>query len=416
MALVAWLGASAAHAQPASTTAPPAADAPAPTLIQREQLTGDWGGGRTTAAARGVTFQIELTGFAQDPWAGDGSADEAEGGARFDALVNFDTGKLGLWEGGGFRTHLESRFGKIPTFRGGALWPMNTGTLLPLGEPNRLVLSSVYYTHRVGKASVLMVGKINAVDLLAGDPFFGGWGSHRFLNITFVAPPSGVVPPTIAGAIFSTRRGAWSYTGMVYDPNDQTNDYWVDGLFTDGVNVSFSPAWNGKVAERATTVGVTAAFSTARGANLSELLLPPDLKTGDKRGSYNVALQVSHLLKESVVQKGKGLGVYAKAATADGNPNPIRASFVGGLAGHGMITRRPWDSFGVGYFYYDMSDALSDSLAPVASFGNEQGLELYYTAAIARWLRLGADVQLVSPARQNFDPAVIGTLRLNIVF
>ena len=221
------------------------------------------------------------------------------------------------------------------------------------------------YTHRIGRASALLVGKINAVDLLASDPFFGGWGSHRFLNIAFVAPPSGVVPPTIAGAIFSTRRGAWSYTAIAYDPNDQTNDYWVDDLFTDGVNLSFSPAWNGTVAQRATTIGVTAAYSTARGANLSEILLPPDLKTGDKRGSYNIALQVAHLLEESAVQKGKGLGVYGKAAMADGNPNPIRASLVGGLAAHGVITARPWDGVGVGYFYYDLSDDLSDSLAPV---------------------------------------------------
>jgi porin len=414
IALGVWLVASAAHAQPASTTVPPADTAPAPTLIRREQLTGDWGGGRTTAAARGVTFQIELTGFVQDLLAGDGK-DAAESGARFDALVNFDTGKLGLWQGGGFRTHLEARTGEIPTFRGGALWPMSTGTLLPLGGPDRFVLSSLYYTHRLGKATSLLAGKINAVDLLAGDPFFGGWGIHRFQNIAFVAPPSGVVPPTIVGAVVSHRAGAYSFTGMVFDPNDQTNDYWVDGLFEDGVNVSFAPGWSGKVDERDTSVSLTATFSTASGTNLGEILLPPDLKTGDKAGSFNVALQASHLIRPSAVLQGKGLGVYAKAAIADGNPNPIRSSFSGGLAGHGMIASRPYDSVGAGYFYYDFSNALEDSLQPVTRFGNEQGLELFYNLALARWFRVGADLQVVDPAGGS-RTAVVASLRANVVF
>jgi len=46
----------------------------------------------------------------------------------------------------------------------------------------------------------MMVGKINAIDLLASHPFFGGWGTDRFWTVAFVAPPSGVVPPVIMGA------------------------------------------------------------------------------------------------------------------------------------------------------------------------------------------------------------------------
>lgn len=402
-------------AQPATpAAAAPETPAPAPTWIDRERLTGDWGGARDTAERRGVTFQLEATGFAQDMFAGDGP-DQAEGGARVDALVNFDTGRLGWWDGGGFRTHLESRFGDIPLFRGGALWPMSTGTTLPLGDPDQLVLSSIYYTHRLGAATMLLAGKINVVDLLAGDPFFGGWGAHRFQNIAFVAPPSGVVPATIVGAVLSTRRGAWSFTGMVFDPNDQTNS-WFDNLFQDGVNVSLGPGWTGDVGGRSTSLGVTATFSTARGANLGEILLPPELQTGDKRGSYNVSVQASHLLAESAVLKGQGLGVYGRAAIADGNPNPIESSFVGGLSGHGMVASRPRDSFGVGYFYYDFSETLADSLEAVLPIGYEQGLEVFYNAAITGWLRLTADLQVVAPLPEERGMTVVGSLRLNVAF
>jgi porin len=403
-------------AQPATpAVAAPETPDPALTWVDRERLTGDWGGARDTAERRGVTFQIEATGFAQDMFAGDGP-DQAEGGARFDALVNVDTGKLGWWDGGGFRTHLESRFGDIPIFRAGALWPMSTGTSLPLGDPNRFVLTSIYYTHRFGAATVLMAGRINVIDLLAGDPFFGGWGAHRFQNVAFVAPPTGVLPPTIVGAIVSTRRGAWSFTGMVFDPNDQTNDYWFDDLFQDGVNVSLSPGWSGEVGGRTTSLGVTATFSTARGTNLGEILLPPELQTGDKRGSYSVGVQASHLLAESAVLKGRGLGVYGRVAVGDGNPNPIQSMFSGGLSGHGMIAGRPRDSFGLGYFNYGFSDELAGSLQEVLPLGTEQGLEVFYNAALTGWLRLTADLQVVSPVRKERGTAVIGSLRLNVAF
>lgn len=405
-----------AAAAAVSATEPPAqAPAPPSPPAEREGLSGDWGGHRDQLASRGLTLQFELTGYAQGMFAGDGP-DQAEGGARMDAFVNLDTEKLGLWKGGGLRTHLESRFGHIPVFRGGALWPMSTGTALPLGGPNRLVMSSLFYTQRIGTATMLMAGKINAIDLLAADPFFGGWAIHRFQNIAFVAPPSGVVPPVIVGAVLSHRVGNMSLTGMVFDPNDQTNDYWVDGLFSDGVNVSLGSTWSFAVRERATSVGVTATVSTADGADLGNVLLPPELQTDSKDGSYNIAVQASHLIAPSAVLKGKGLGVYGKAAIADGNPNPIQSSFTGGLAGQGMIAARPFDSFGVGYFYYDFSNALQNGVEPEIQFADEQGLELFYSLALARWLRLAADLQVVAPATGVNSTLVVGSLRLNVVF
>jgi acetyl-CoA C-acetyltransferase len=38
---------------------------------------------------------------------------------------------------------------------------------------------------------------------------------------------------------------------MVFDPADQTNNYWVEDLFESGVNVSLSAQWNGKAVAKA---------------------------------------------------------------------------------------------------------------------------------------------------------------------
>lgn len=407
-------GVSSAGDNTKSPTLVPVAESPSQSPYA-DTLTGDWGGLRYRLAELGIRLDLSYTEYF-DGLFSDGKNEDWEFGGRADALLHLDTGKLGLWEGGGFHVHGESRFGDATAFRGGALWPVNTGLVLPVGGTERLVASSLYLSQRLGDDGMLMLGKINAVDLLAGDPFFGGWGRDRFQNIAFVAPPSGVVPPTIIGVVLSYNRDPLSFTFMALDPDDRTNDYWPDDLFEKGVNLSLGATWSGLIAGRASSLGVTGTYSTKDGADLGQLLLPAELKTIEKDGSYNVSLGFSHLLVESSSQPGKGFGVYGKAALADGNPNPIQSSLVGGFAGHGVIPGRPRDSFGVGYFFYNFSDDLEDGVSSVADFGDEQGLEVFYNLAVTPWFRLTADVQLVEPARGANDTAVYGGLRASIAF
>jgi porin len=127
-------------------------------------------------------------------------------------------------------------------------------------------------------------------------------------------------------------------------------------------------------------------------------------------------VELSHLLVESAVVRGKGLGAYAKAAIADGNPNPIKRSFVGGVAGHAVVPGRPLDCFGVGYFFYDFSDELQDAVAPVGSFKDEQGIEADGVYVPVPWLRLSANLQRVNPAN-GANPAVwLGGVRARLEF
>ncbi|MCS5699109.1 nucleotidyltransferase domain-containing protein [Cyanobium sp. FGCU-52] len=173
-------------ASPPPETVGPAPPPPDETFWNRATFSGDAWGARSFLAENGVNFRLWATGSYQGQWAGDsGTTTPTDGpgtpflsGGRLDALIDLDTTRLGLWRGGGFHAHLELEGCQVPGFRGGALWPVNTGAILPLAAPEQLEAASLYYSQRWGGTSLLL-GKINVIDLLAADPFFGGWGTPR---------------------------------------------------------------------------------------------------------------------------------------------------------------------------------------------------------------------------------------------
>lgn len=87
-------------------------------------------------------------------------------------------------------------------------------------------------------------------------------------------------------------------------------------------------------------------------------------------------------------------GFYFKLATADGNPNYVKSSVVAGIGGKALFFGRPQDSFGLGTFYYNLSDELQNSLINT-EFRDEAGVEVYYNYALKPWLFFGPDIQFL---------------------
>ena len=392
-----------------SIEAAPASDAFA------DRLTGDWAGARNGMADHGVTFDLDSTNYYQGllEGAGDHSFDY---GGRFDAYLNFDTGRLGWWSGGQLRAHAEYFFGDLDSNLGGTVASTNLGMRLPNpGDPEDLVVTNISLAQRLNETMSLIVGKINTVDLLANDPFFGGAGTDRFLNVAFAAPPNGLVPPVIIGGILSVRQAPVVWTFMVYDPEDRTRDYLPGDLFDTGVNVSASVRYGTTLAGRTSSIALTAIYSTADALDLRDVLLPPGLETGIRSDSWHVGLHVSHFLRESAVSPGDGWGLFVRMGASDGNPNPFQAWISGGIGGRGLFASRPDDRFGIGYFYYSLSDDLQRAVAPFTRVDNEQGIETFYDLPATPWLRVAIDLQYVNPATADQNAFVAG-VRAKIQF
>jgi porin len=391
-------------------------DSPTPAVAANpyaEKLSGDWGGQRTRLAEHGITFDLESTHYYQSLVSGDGDHGFNYGG-RVDALLGADTEKLGLWQGGSIRSHAEFRYDDLQPNLGGTLLPNNTGMKLPLQSDESLEITSLFLSQKIGETASVTLGKINTVDLLAGDSFFGGGGISRFMNLAFVAPPNGLTPPVIMGGIFSLKTAPFDWTLMVFDPDDRTRDYLPDDLFDRGVNLAISGAWSGEIAGRTTRLSATGIYSTKERADLGDLLLPVGLKTGTKDHSFHAGLYFSHFFSEP--EPGVGWRVFLRAGGSDGNPNPYASWVTGGVSARGIVPGRPLDTFGAGYFFYHFSNELRSTIAPLGNFDDEQGMEIYYNYAVTPWFHLTGDMQYVNPATGANDHALICGLRARVVF
>jgi porin len=387
---------------------------PAPANPFADRLTGDWGGARTRLAKTGVTVDLDWTNYYQGMFSGTGNKDFEYGG-RYDAFVTFDTTRLGWWKGGFIRTHTEGFYGDLSANLGGTVLPTNLGMRLPNpGKRDRAEITSLHLVQRINDRVNLIIGKINTVDLLMGDPFFGGTGDRRFMNLALAAPPNGLQPPVIMGGIVSLKTQPLDWTFMVFDPDDRTQGYLPDNLFSDGVNISVSAKRGTKIAGRTSSVSVTGIYSTQDQIDLRDVLLPPELRTKSRNGSAHFSIQFAHFLSENKAKPGDGWGFFAKVGLSDGNPNPYQSFFTGGIGGKSFIPSRPQDYFGLGYFYYNFSNDLQSTLNPLGRFEDESGFEGFYNYVINPWLHLTGDIQYVDPVIGANKNAFIGGLRLRV--
>lgn len=106
-------------------------NAPVPTgWLERDTLTGDWGGARPWLSDHGLTLKLRLAQFYQGMTSGHGPHG-FEYGSKADFLVNYNFDRFWLWQGLSVTTHGEYNFGQSVNGRGGTLMAVNAALELP---------------------------------------------------------------------------------------------------------------------------------------------------------------------------------------------------------------------------------------------------------------------------------------------
>ena len=87
-----------------------------------------------------------------------------------------------------------------------------------------------------------------------------------------------------------------------------------------------------------------------------------------------------------------GIGLFGRVGYAPPETNPITVDGSIALVAHGLFDIRPYDSFGVGYYYNAISNDLKNDVAQLtagtSTVKDEQGIEIFYDFAITPAIRL----------------------------
>ena len=424
------LGVVSAMAQ-TSSTAPYSGD-----FWHRSTLTGDWFGIRNDLAAKGITFDMNLTQVYQGIL--DGGKDKAwKYGGRGNFTINVDTQKLGLWPGGFFTVEVEGNFTNTVNALTGALMPVNSSQLYPTPSAvknNNLNVPNVSFMQFFSHYAGVVIGKLATLTDTSGDmnEFAHGKGDIQFMNLAFnINPVVSLIVP------YSTLGGGFIIL-PTKDPNEaiinfmvlQTNGKASVEGFDDLHSNQLTFATEGRV--RTNFFGLTGhqlmgfAYSNKTFTSLDQSLrfILENRSIEKQKGSWAFYYNFDQYLYEPEKGSGQGIGIFGRFGVSDGNPNPMHFFFSFGVGGKGIIPGRPRDRYGIGFYYMDVNNPKFTGPITTRDFlRDEYGFEAFYNFAITPWLQLTPDIQVVRPAQKrvfpsgkSVDTASVLGFRLNMVF
>lgn len=391
-------------------------------LWHRPALTGDWGGFRQTLMDKGIRFDLNLTQTYQGNVAG-GTINRGyyQGGLRY--TLGLDTTYMGLWPGGMFTIRGETQYGKSDNFHTGSLMPVNSDALYPVPDKNETALTELYYTQFLAPQFGFLVGRVS---LRLNTPFNGD-ETTQFMNTAFFVPPIlGTTFPlvtTAAGTVLLPTK--WlNITTLVLDSegNASLTGFDPDTVFSQGTSVfqmaqaTIKPfgqtghqtlIWTWSDKERVPFQQSSLAVIN----NVRQGITPVLARSSD---DWTVVYNFDQYLYTKPGKPKQGVGLFGYYGIGPAVVNPIRANYCIGFGGQGMIPSRDRDTYGVGYYFLNLSDQFGRVLANRTE--DEQGVEVFYNIEVTPWLHITPDLQIIDPARSSVGCTWVAGLRARMDF
>lgn len=385
----------------------------------RSQLTGDWADTRNELSENGLRFFGDITQYYQGVTTG-GLAQQFKYGGRADYLIDIDSQKMGLWEGGHLDLRGETRLGQDTNRIDGAVAPSNFAMNLPLSNQNVTALTGVQYTQDLSKNVSVFAGKINLLD---GTPdsyakgmrlnYFWNTAMQSNLTRTFLFPSS-------LGAGFTVRNDAEPmFNFVLLDTHYTPTTSGFPTLFTNGVvgygEYQIRTNWLDLPGHSAFGFLYSTATRTALDTNPYVLL--QGILSGTPLPTKNTAWTATYRFDQVIYQGSENAAgrwmLHGDYGLTEGNPNPILWFANLSLVGTSPIRTRVNDTIGIGYYHLGVSNL---PILKIHGFGAENGVELFYNAAVTPWFHLTPDVQILDPAQQNNATALIVGIRARLSF
>jgi porin len=385
-------------------------------------MTYNWFDQGNTMNKHGVYLVTNLTQFGQGLVSGNGDHGFEYGG-KFDAFLHLEGQQMDTWKGLSLDTHLEYLYGSNALLHGGMASAVNTAMLLPEASNDILTLSSLFVTQKFGDQLTVSVGRFNTVDFTALSPYDGGRGITSFWNIAFVAPlvEAKTIQPVTNGALikFDTKHDV-DLTLAVFDSQSSATTTGLPGLFDNGVSLLGDVSVITKFFNLPGKQSLTGTWSDAETnalGQLPELVLPQFFGTAaTKDSTWSLNYHFEQAVYQTRDKPAESCGFFGAVGVSDGNPNPVKWDATFGFGGHSPIPTREDDRLGVAYYYLGLSSAIKDQHFFSSRLRDEQGTEIFYTAAINKWWSVTGDIQVVDPITTKNDTNVILGVSTGIKF
>ncbi len=404
--------------------APPTPPVPSPfggPLQERPKLSGDWLGARSCLRDHGITWDISSTNFYSGVATG-GLEQTFRFRGRADYYINLDGEKLGLWKGFYVNLHGETVYGDSINGAVGSLMPVSIAQAVPQANGSITALTGVKFTQALSENFLVFAGKINTLDDF-NQPFTGGArGTNGFMNTALLFNPVLVrtIPYSTFGTGFAVLKDSQPiFSFAVFDTTDSSTVSGFDTFFTNGASLVAQLNLPTKFFGLPGHQGIAGTYSSGqytsieRSAFINPIL---SLTAPTTTGSWCLAYSFDQALYVDPNETLRSWGVFGNLGIADTNPSPFRWSANIGLGGSSPLPGRKQDTFGVGYYYLGLTDALKNLAPRLLPLQDEQGVELFYNVAVTPWCHVSPDLQIVVPAQQRADTALVLSLRAKLDF
>lgn len=385
-------------------------------------MTYNWFDQGNTMNQHGVYLIGNMTQFGQGLVGGSGNHDFEYGG-KLDAFLHLEGQQMGTWKGLSLDTHMEYLYGSNALFHGGTVSSVNTAMLLPEASNDILTLSSLFLTQKFGDQFTASIGRFNTVDFTAFNPYDGGRGITSFWNISFVAPliQAKTIQPVTNGALFKfDTKHSVVLTFAVFDPQSAATTTGLPNLYDNGVTLFGDVSVTTKffnLPGKQTINGTWSDEESNALGQLPELTLPQFFGTpATKDSTWSVNYHFEQAVYQTSDKPQETCGFFGTAGITDGNPNPVKWDATFGFGGHSPIPTRQDDRLGIGYYYLDLSNAITSQKLLSSRLRDEQGTEIFYTAALNKWWEVTGDIQVIDPTLTSRATNVILGVSTGIKF
>jgi porin len=406
-------------------------------IWKREKFTGSWGGVRNDLAAKGISLDVDVVQGLQGNAHG---GVDTKNGIRYagstDYTLTLDTAKMGLWKGGTILLHAETKWGDGIQEKVGSLMPVNLDTHKPgYGEGCQMTLSEwILFQSLFDGKLVLLGGKLDGARAFDRNVFANDERT-QFMNLAFRNNPviPAFAPYTDLGAGFVLNLTDWfTATTAVVDAEGKAKTTGFETAFHGPTHTSvvqelafkvkpFGLAGNQRVGflwsskESPELMPISPFKETA--PVLYKLLgpklfgkvakvLPYECKNDNVALYYNFD-QFLYTEKDDPTQ---GFGLFGRFGWARQDVNAVCHFYSLGLGGKGILPERDQDTYGVGYYFTDLSNDLPYWMH------SEQGVEAYYNIQITPWLHISPDLQVITNpgGTDEHDVSLVYGLRMMV--